>query len=277
MAMSLDDIKNFQKIADTLNITRASELLGMTQPTLSYSLKRLETELGDELIIRKKNGVELTKLGEEFKLRSHILVLEWEKIQGLVTTEGADAKGEYSIGVHPSVAMYTLNKILPKLTKAYPNLSFKLHHGLSRKMTEKVINWEVDFGIVVNPIKHPDLVIKELCKDVVSIFYKKGCPKKLIYDDALAQTQDILKKFKMDKSYLHGQIISNNLEVISAMVAQGLGFGVLPTRVAGRYPELSKLEGAPLFHDKICLVYRPEKHKNKISQDMLNLIKQTSL
>jgi DNA-binding transcriptional LysR family regulator len=272
MPMNLDDLKYFKKLCETHNVTRASEALGITQPAMSYSLKRLENELGEDLIIRKKNGVELTKLGEEFQKKSQLLISEWEGLQGLITSDNRDAKGEYSIGVHPSVALYTLDKILPKITKEFPNINFKLNHGLSRKMTEKVINWELDFGIVVNPIKFPDLVIKELCKDVVTIFHKKNCEKKLIFDPDLAQSQDILKKFKIQHDVMSGQILSKNLEVIAHLTAQGLGFGVLPARVAKLHPQLKALEGAPLFHDKICLVYRPEKQRNKISKSMLKII-----
>ena len=56
MSLALDDLKNFITVTETLNVTRASEILGMTQPALSYSLKRLEREFGTELFIRLKNG-----------------------------------------------------------------------------------------------------------------------------------------------------------------------------------------------------------------------------
>lgn len=277
MGMNIDDLKYFRKICETLNITRASESLGITQPTLSYSLKRLESELGAELIIRKKNGVELTKLGEEFLKRSLGLIIEWENIQTLMTSNNKEAKGEYSIGIHPSVALYSLDKFLPKLIKEFPNIDFKFVHGLSREMTEKVIGWEVDFGIVVNPIKYPDLVIRELCRDVVTIFYKKNCQKKLIFDPDLAQSQDILKKFKIKKDFFEGKIISRNLEVIANLVSKGIGFGVLPSRVAKLHSNLLQLQEAPLFNDKICLVYRPEKHKNFISRRIIEIIKEAQI
>jgi len=277
MAMNLDDLKYYRKVCETLNVTRASEALGISQPALSYALKRLESEIGEDLLIRKKNGVELTKLGEEFYKRSQKLIIEWENVQNLVTSDNEEAKGEYSIGIHPSVALYCLDKIMPKLTNKFPNIDFKLVHGLSREMTEKVIGWEVDFGIVVNPVRYPDLVIKELCRDVVTVFYKPGCAKKLIFDPDLAQSQDILRRFKMDKEMLNGKIVSRNLEVITQLVGKGLGYGVLPSRVADQVKGLKALRGAPLFNDKICLVYRPEKHRHKISQEILELIKTTKV
>jgi DNA-binding transcriptional LysR family regulator len=87
MSIILDDIKSFITVSQTLNVTRASEIIGVSQPALSYSIKRLEAELGGELLIRLKNGVQLSKLGEEFLTRSRRLVYEWEQAQNLASPD----------------------------------------------------------------------------------------------------------------------------------------------------------------------------------------------
>ena len=272
MSLMMNDIKYFITVSDTLNITRASEILGMSQPALSYSLIRLEKELGGELVIRLKNGIQLTKIGEEFKQRARHLLSEWEQAQNLVNSEAGLIQGSYTIAVHPSVALYTLQCFMPELQNLFPKLDFNFIHGLSREMTEKVINWEADFGIVVNPIQHPDLVIMDLCDDEVTIFYVKNAPEKIIYDQNLAQSQYILKKIGKKMSF-NGVLNSANLEVVGQLTALGLGFGLLPTRVASQYKPLERLNDAPIFKDKICLVYRPEKHKNAVSKKIIHIIK----
>ncbi|MBD66044.1 MAG: LysR family transcriptional regulator [Halobacteriovoraceae bacterium] len=277
MSLSLDDIKNFLAVCNTLNITRASEVLGMTQPTLSYSIKRLESELGAELITRQKNGVQLTKVGEEFLGRAKKLVLLWEESQSILTTDNENARGEFSLGVHPSVALYTLHLIFPKFLEKYPYINFRLHHGLSREISKKVINWEIDFALVINPIEHPDLVIHPLGEDIVTLFGARKQAQKLIYDPELAQSLFILKKLGKKSTQYNGHIHSGNLEVIAKLSASGLGHGLLPTRVAQNFKNLKAISGAPTFKDKICLIYRKEKHTNPISQKMIDIFKQTKL
>lgn len=272
MSLMMNDIKYFITVSETLNITRASEILGMSQPALSYAVVRLEKELGGELVIRLKNGVQLTKLGEEFKQRARRLLSEWEQAQNLANFESGLIQGSYTIAAHPSVALYTLECFMPKLQDNFPKLNFNFIHGLSREMTEKVINWEADFGIVVNPIQHPDLVITSLYEDEVTIFYIKNAPEKLIYDQNLAQSQYILKKIGK-KAFFDGTLSSANLEVVGQLTSLGLGYGLLPARVASRYKSLKKLKDAPVFKDKICLIYRPEKHKNPISKKIIQIIK----
>lgn len=272
MSLILDDIKYFITISETLNITRASEIIGISQPALSYSVKRLEAELGGKLLIRLKNGIQLTKLGEEFKQRSRRLLYEWEQAQNLANPESGLVQGSYMLAVHPSVAMYTLPCFMTKLQENFRGLDFNFMHGLSREMTEKVINWEADFGIVVNPIKHPDLVISTLCHDEVTIFYAKNAQDKLILDQNLAQSQHILKR--IDKALkFNGMLNSSSLEVVAKLTSLGLGYGLLPTRVASQYSHLKKLKDAPVFKDEICLVYRPEKHNNVVSKKIIQLIK----
>ena len=277
MGLNLDDLNYFRKICELKNVTRASEVLGISQPALSYSLKRLENEVGDQLIIRKKNGIELTKLGEEFNKKSQILMNEWSKLQSLRTSDSTEASGEYSLAIHPSVALFVLDKVLPKLTKKLPNMNFHLIHGLSREMAERVINWQVDFGIVVNPIRHPDLVIINLAKDEVKIFHRKNCQNKLIYDPRMAQAQDILKKFSLKKQGISEYITTSSLEVSAKLASLGMGYAVLPTRVAKNFTGLVELDKSPIFEDKICLVYRVEKHKNEIGKLIINEFKNAKI
>lgn len=272
MSLQLDDLKYFLKVAESLNVTRASEQLGITQPTLSYSIKRLETELGGELIIRLKNGIQLTKLGEDFRIKCRELILNWENLKKLVNPEDVEVKGEYTLAIHPSVALYTLDKFLPQVVEKYPLLNFKLLHGLSREMTEKVISWEADFGIVVNPIPHPDLVIKELYKDTVTLFALKGASQKLIMDPELHQTQFVVNLLKRKNFSITDTIKSGNLEVVYKLASAGLGLGLLPQTIAKANPKLMRVKDAPAYEDRICLIYRREKHRTNVSKFIFETI-----
>ena len=64
------EILYFLEVASTLNISRAAERLGITQPTLSLAVQRLEATLGTPLLLRGKTGVRLTKAGSKFATQS---------------------------------------------------------------------------------------------------------------------------------------------------------------------------------------------------------------
>lgn len=277
MSLNLDDIKYYTIVCEHLNITRASEVIGISQPALSYSMKRLENEFGSQLIIRLKNGIQLTKTGEEFFKRAKKLILQWEDARNIFSDELEETVGEFSIGVHPSVAIYTLDKFLPVVQELYPKLNYRLIHGSSREICNKVINWEVDFAFVINPIQHPDLVIKELGKDHVTIFAAPDAVNKLIYNPDMSQSSYILGKLSESKMLYDGHVHSESLEVLAKLASCGVGHAILPTRVAQEYENLKAIKGAPRFIDKVCLVYRYDKHNNELSKKILDIIRRLKI
>ena len=88
MSININDIKSFITVTQTKNITRAAEIMGMTQPTLSYAIKRIEEALDVELIVRLKNGVELTKAGEDFSKKATTLLNQWEDTVNIFSDNG---------------------------------------------------------------------------------------------------------------------------------------------------------------------------------------------
>jgi len=282
---SFSDLTYFIEAAQTKNLSRAAERLGITQPSLSLAIKRLEDSLGVPLFIRSRKGVELTKAGKDLVGRGRVLLLNWEQLRSEVTKKSTGVSGEYVIGCHASVALYSLPNFLPQLVQDHPDLELKLVHDLSRKITEKVISFEVDFGIVVNPVSHPDLVIKPLCKDDVS-FWTSSKPTAnqvldmetgvLLCDLNLTQVKKLLSDLQKKKQGFKRIIQSCNLEVIAEMTAAGVGVGILPTRVATRdsVHGLKPLKGKlPIFKDDICLVYRADAQKNQGSKVLIEAIK----
>lgn len=268
MLPSSSELHYFLEIANTQNISRAAERLGISQPTLSLSVRRLEDSIGVPLLIRTKSGVKLTKAGDKLVVRARSLVQQWHKLKEETKKDQDEVSGTYSVGCHPSVGLYSLG-FLSSLLHENPDLEIKLVHDLSRRITEDVISFKVDFGLVVNPTRHPDLVIRPLLRDEVTFWTAaKPSPQQnphsgegiLICDTNLLQTQSLLKQMRQKKLEFRRTITSSNLEVIAALVADGAGIGILPGKVAARFEGLGikKLPNAPKFLDRICLVYRAD-------------------
>lgn len=277
---SFTDIRYFLEVSQTGNISRASERLGISQPSLSLAIKRLEDALGTPLLLRTKNGVQLNQAGKNFSIEAKSLLNQWEQIKSQTLSNMDEVSGQYSIGCHPSVALYSLPFILKDLLQNNPELEINLRHDLSRKITEEVISFQVDFAIVVNPINHPDLVIKNLATDKVTLWKSKKMGKSttppiIICDPALSQSQSILKKLEKAKIDYKRILTSSSLETIASLTAQNIGIGILPSRVAKLNPAYNLVpysNQAPFFNDKICLIYRADAQKTKAARAIIDSI-----
>jgi DNA-binding transcriptional LysR family regulator len=283
MLPSPAELTYFLEVASVLNISRAAERLGLSQPSLSLALKRLEGAIGIELFVRHKNGVTLTQAGKQLLIHARELLNYWEKTRSEALASQQKIQGCFRLGFHSSIAIYLGSFFLPDLMANYPKLEIHLRHEISRRVTEEVINLSLDIGIVVNPIKHPDLIIRKLFEDEVTFWSASpGVSKKEVYatpqivlcDLDLVQAQTLLKQIRKMSSVPPRIMTSNSLEVIAALTTKKCGIGILPTRVAqGLYAgKLHKISYMPVFADEICLIYRQENREVQAVQTIIEAI-----
>lgn len=261
MLPSSHDLDYFLEIAQCSSITAAATRLGISQPSLTLAMQRLEQSVGTSLFVRSRQGVKLTKAGERVLMETRQLISRWEEVKQQAVGAMNEVQGRFSLGAHVSVARYSLPLFLPELLSKHPELDLTTHHDLSRNITQKVLELALDIAIVINPVTHPDLVMRLLGKDQLTLWTSKKNKHHdvLICEPSLLQTQSILGKLKKQHMSFRKVIETSNLEVIAAMVEGGCGVGILPTRVAhAQGPALVEVKGAPHFADEIYLIYRVE-------------------
>lgn len=281
MIPSSSDLSYFIEVANQLNFSRAADNLGISQPSLSLAMQRLEQAVGEKIFIRHKKGVTLTQVGKQLLVHARQLLQYWEltKLQAISAIQ--EVKGSFTIGCHPSVARYSLPRFLADLMTQYPHLEIKLEHDLSRKITDQVIDLNIDIAITVNPVKHPDLIIKKLYDDKITLWCGIGRRAiqdlrsdqlVLVCDPNLLQTQAILKNLK--KAHInYGRLItSSSLEVVADLAESGCGVAILPKGVA-LSRKLKHVPDSPYYDDEICLVYRGENRDVKAIQVIAEAIR----
>ncbi len=261
------DLKYFLETAKTLHVSRAAERLGITQPALSHCLKRIETEVRAELFIRTKQGVLLTSAGKILLEKAEQLNSQWSELLSNLKEDSQEVSGSLRLGCHISVAEFTLPEFVPTFLKSYSKVKLKLTHGLSRHMTEQVISSQLDVAIAVNPVPHPDLIIKEVLRDQVTLWRTNTClnPEVLLIEPNLLQTQSLLSKLSRDGFHYERVIESSSLEVLARLMLAGTGHAILPEKVVKAlgaltrpHAKIMKVKDAPVFEDRICLVYKRE-------------------
>lgn len=282
MIPSPAELTYFLEIATTKNFSRAATKLGVSQPSLSLAIKRLEKSTGVTLFARHRQGITLTKAGKKFLLHVKPLLQQWENIQLKTNQVHANIMGEITIGCHSAIGLF-LHGLMGDLHEEYPELMIHLHHDNSEKITDQVIQGNIDIGIVANPYKHQDLIIRKI-NTTETTFWKGTGTRKIqdlksdrlvvICDPNASKTKILLKKWQ---TTIHkARIISvNSLDVVANLTANGCGIGILPSCfIASTYHnQLAKISTAPSCHDEIYLIYRNENREVKAIEIIIDEIK----
>jgi len=268
--MNIKDLENFYNIHTYKSFSFASNMLGVTQPTLSESIKRLEKEIGVSLFYRSKSGIKLTPQGEQVLQKAKNLL----NIKNDILTLGDKSHSNsliFKIGCHAIIGRYFLAPFLKELHKTYSNITIHLIHSHSRDIQNMIQSGQIDIGIVVNPIRNPDLIIKRVFYDKIAIWrpqsnkFKKD---QFIADLGLSQVQHLLRSWKNAPSK---HISSSDFQIIGELVETGLGYGILPERfVLQEKLKLKMVFPNNFFKDEISLVYRPEFGKNESERFLID-------
>jgi DNA-binding transcriptional LysR family regulator len=150
------DIKHLQYFIEVTrfnSFTRAAEHLFITQPTISKMIKNLETELGVSLFDRSRKQLTLTDAGQvileqaqEINKAFHNLETELDNLRGL-------KKGHIRIGLPPIIDSRFFPNVMGRFHEKYPEITFQLVEGGSKKIEEDVGKNELDIGVIVLPTK----------------------------------------------------------------------------------------------------------------------------
>ena len=205
----------------------------------------------------------------------------WQEIKDQVHATKHKIAGRVILGCHPAVGIYALPDLVLKLQKNYPAIELCLQHDLSRTLTTAAIERIIDLGLVINPLRHPDLVIRPLLTDEVGFWIAKDLNFKnvhehqIIADPNLIQSQALLRKISNKKNPLKPILATSQLEIVTSLTLAGAGIGILPQRVAlamGR-KGLRKIPELPTYRDELCLIYRPERRERPAVRALLDLLK----
>ena len=263
----------------TKNLSRSAERLAISQPSLSLAIKRLEKTIGVTLLIRHPLGVKLTESGQQLFLHAKQLVKNWREIKSATISSRSNVQGKIILGCHLSLAESFLLNFMPILLKNYPKLDLTILNDVSRNIVEQTDQFEIDIGIVSNPIKRPNLIMQKLLEDQMGFYQVSNVRNKnvndsriLICDPTLKHTADLLKKCLINfKRVIH----LSNLKLIAELAVKSDSIAIIPQSIANEFEILKPVKTLPFLSEEIFLIYREENKTSTALQAVIQAIKQT--
>ena len=141
-------MRYFLAVAREENMTRAAELLHVTQPTLSKQLKALEDELGKKLFTRHSFSIQLTEEGILLRKRAEDLVKMADKITTEFLAMDDTLGGDVYFGMAESYQIRYLAAAIRKFKDTYPDLHYHITSGDTEQVIEKLDKGVIDFAVL---------------------------------------------------------------------------------------------------------------------------------
>ena len=151
--MELRVLRYFQRVAREEKITRAAQLLHVTQPTLSRQLMQLEDELGTKLFKRKNHSIFLTEDGMRLKKRcKDILELADQIDREFAGKQDGGISGKITIGSAETKSIADIAKVMEKFQEDNPLVQYEIYTANADDVKEKIENGTVDVGVLSEPV-----------------------------------------------------------------------------------------------------------------------------
>ncbi len=243
--MDLQSLETFIAVAELGSFSRASEKLFLTQPAVSKRIANLELLLGNHLFDRIGRDVYLTEAGQLLKSRAKTIIEDIKDTQNSVKQLNTHDVRQLSIASSHHIGLHYLGPLLREFMDENPMAKLDLKFMESEQAIESLLQREIE--LVFTTIPHPlprDLIAKTIWRDrlifVVSKDHNLAATKGGVRLNQLTQTTAILPgasttTFKIIEQTFHRHHIPlkrvlnvNYLETIQALVANGLGWSLLP-------------------------------------------------
>ncbi len=195
MRYSLRQLEVFVAIAHQQNLTRAADELAMSQSAASSSLKDLESQFGLQLFDRIGKRLQLNEQGRLLRPQAEALLAQARDFEQSLL-QHADA-GPLNVGATLSIGNYLAVGLMAEYMERYPQASLQLDVANTRHIVDRVLNYELDVGLIEGELNHPDLDMIPWRRDELAVFCHPTHPlaaQGTVSDTELRQARWILRE-----------------------------------------------------------------------------------
>lgn len=251
MALVLSELRYFVELANHLSFTAAAEALGVTQPTLSTSIKQLEAKLGQRLFDRDTRGVRLTAFGHE-ALRLSLRLIESARM----TEQELDDFAQGRIGrlrlAGPSILFATtLQDAMVTFKRQNDAVVLEIEDTDGDSAIQMLLRDLADFAVVPYQIEHSQIVPQKIGEmRAVAVFHpahQADIPASVRWDDLSDQNVIILKSRDGAGRQFNADLLErgtifrhiyrlNEFPAVKGLIEAGFGVGIMSNLSASQLP-----------------------------------------
>ncbi|MET4126995.1 hydrogen peroxide-inducible genes activator [Roseovarius sp. MBR-6] len=245
--ITLRQLRYFLALTETGHYRKAAERVGVSQPSLSQQILRLEGALGLALVERGARGAILTPAGREVLAQARRVLDETEALAALARASREGETGTIRLGASPTLGPYFLPHVVGPLRRDHPGVKLLIRDAAPLVLQEELLEGKHDLVLAQLPVRSGDLMVTRLFREPLKLAVAQDHPlagRGTVADGDLAGL-DILA---LPPGYLlHSQIAAlcedvgarlrqdyegTSLDALRQMTALGMGASFLPALYA---------------------------------------------
>jgi LysR family hydrogen peroxide-inducible transcriptional activator len=242
--MNLRDLGYLVALAEHRHFGRAAEASFVSQPTLSMQIRKLEDELGVELIERHPRHLLLTPAGERAVERARVILREAEQIREDARRSRSPEAGSLRVGLFPTLGPYLLPHVVSSVRQRFPELELLLVEEKTEDVLRLLREGQLDAGLLALPVNSDQLHVEPLFEEPFVLAVPQDhplaasagpLPVSAIEGENLLLLEDghCLRHQALEVCHLAGAgersgFRATSLETLRQMVAAGVGMTLLP-------------------------------------------------
>ncbi len=156
--MTLQQLEYMVALDRHRHFVQAAEACGVSQPTLSAMIQKLEEELGVRIFDRTKHPVEPTEVGRRIIRQAETALQEVHRISEQLDREKTQLAGELRLGVIPTVAPYLVPGFISAFRSEYPSVALTVEEMRTKMLLLQLHAGELDMAILSTPLDDPDFL-----------------------------------------------------------------------------------------------------------------------
>ena len=241
--MNFRDLIYLRALSRHKHFGKAAESCNVSQPTLSVQLKKLEEDLGVTLIERSKRAARLTPIGESVLSLAEEALGAVDAIREITADASDPFSGQFRFGSIPTISPFLVPNIFTTLGRSFPKLQLAFRENITERLTEDLLNGDLDAAILATPPETPHLLSFALYDEPLLVIHPVGHdlaaldgldPSDLPLDQMILLSEGhCFRDQTVDLCNIQGRTTLaetsvTSLETIISLVAAGQGISIVP-------------------------------------------------
>lgn len=279
--MELRELEYFQEVCRTGSFTKAAANLYVAQPSVTNAIRKLEAELGVQLLNRTNKTVTVTPEGHLFLERTTTLLGMVEELTQEMHDMNNLSWGSLKLGVPPQIGANLFPSLFMEFGTLYPNINLSVFEEGSAATVNLLEKGELDVGIVILPEANDNLHTRPLRQEPILLCVSPLHPlgKRNIVDFSelrdekfiLRKTDSFHREIVVSQCRKYGFVpnvvfSSNQIQTIKSLVAKNVGVAFFMEMVVASDPSIAAIPLGEPLSATIGLAWKKGRYTSKATQ-----------